>query len=231
MYCVNCGVKLGDTQKKCPLCGTVVYHPDIQRQVGSPLYPEDRFPAPRPHSFAVPIILSTLFLMPLLITLLCDLQINGAVTWSGYVMGALILSYVVLALPGWFRKPNPAALVFCDFLVLDGYLLYINHAVDGNWFWSFGFPLVSVLGLIVTAVVILIRRFPKRGLYIFGGAAVALGAFMPPLEYLINLTFHRAAFVAWSLYPLVALVLLGLMLIFLAVNSNARQALERKFFL
>lgn len=231
MYCVNCGVKLADTEKQCPLCETVVYHPEISQKKAVPLYPENRFPAQRPRSLAVPIILSTAFLMPLLITLLCDLQINGKVTWSGFVTGALLVSYVILAMPCWFRKPNLAVLVFCDFIAIDLYLLYINHAVDGIWFWGFGFPLVSAVGLIVTAVVLLMQRFPKQGLYIFGGAAVALGAYMPLLEYFINLTFQRTAFAAWSLYPLVALVLLGLMLIFLAVNSTARQMLERKFFI
>ena len=231
MYCVNCGVKLGDAEKCCPLCETVVYHPDIQRAEAEPLYPSGRFPRQQPKSLAGPIILSTAFLMPLLITLLCDLQINAAVTWSGYVMGALGLGYVIFVLPGWFRNPNPAALVFCDFLAIDLYLMYINYAVDGRWFLGFCFPLVSAVGLIVTAVVLLMQRFSRYGLYIFGGAAVALGAFMPLLEHLINLTFDRPEFAAWSLYPLVALVLLGLMLIFLGANSAARQALERKFFI
>ena len=26
-YCVNCGVELDATLKKCPLCETIVYHP------------------------------------------------------------------------------------------------------------------------------------------------------------------------------------------------------------
>ena len=231
MYCINCGVKLGDTEKCCPLCETPVYHPTLERVPVQPLYPSNRIPKPLPKSMTLPIILTTAFLMPLLITMLCDLQINGAVTWSGYVIGALLLSYVMLVLPFWFRHPKAAALVFCDFLGIDLYLLYINHAVNGAWFWSFAFPLVSTVGLIVTAIVVLMGRFPRRGFYIFGGAATALGLFMPLLEHLINLTFHKPYFAVWSLYPLIALVLLGGMLIFLGANSAARQALERKFFI
>ena len=30
MYCIQCGVKLADSQSACPLCGTVVFHPDIK---------------------------------------------------------------------------------------------------------------------------------------------------------------------------------------------------------
>ena len=28
-YCVNCGVKLATSEKKCPLCFTPIYHPNI----------------------------------------------------------------------------------------------------------------------------------------------------------------------------------------------------------
>ena len=33
MYCANCGVKLADSEKVCPLCKTVAYHPDIKREI------------------------------------------------------------------------------------------------------------------------------------------------------------------------------------------------------
>ena len=48
MYCVNCGVRLEDTEKKCPLCGTVPYHPEIQRKPEESLYPPDRYPKDLP---------------------------------------------------------------------------------------------------------------------------------------------------------------------------------------
>ena len=231
MYCVNCGVKLGDAETRCPLCETVVYHPDIRREEGERLYPAGQLPVQRPRSLAVPIILSTVFLMPMLITLLCDFRLNGRITWSGYVAGALLLTYVVLVLPAWFAKPNPAAVAFCDFLAVGGYLLYINHASGGSWFWGLGFPITAALGVTVTAVILLMRRFPRGGLFIFGGAVMALGLYMPLLEYVIDKSFGYACVFAWSLYPLVALVLVGIMLILLGANSKARQILERKCFI
>ena len=44
MYCIKCGVKLADSEKKCPLCGTVPFHPDIRMEEGEPLYPPDQYP-------------------------------------------------------------------------------------------------------------------------------------------------------------------------------------------
>lgn len=231
MYCIKCGVKLADTEKQCPLCGTVPFHPDIDRVAADRLYPQDRYPMQQVSRKGIMIVLITLFLLPLLITLLCDLQINGTVTWSGYVMGALLLGYVVLVLPFWFKQPNPVIFVPCDFVAVGLYLLYIDLATGGDWFLSFAFPVVACLGTIVTTVVVLLRYLRRGKLYIFGGAGIALGAFMPLMEYFINFTFHRPRFTAWSLYPLIALVLLGGMLIFLAICRPARETMERKIFL
>ncbi|MBO4939285.1 MAG: hypothetical protein J6C98_09880 [Oscillospiraceae bacterium] len=231
MYCINCGVKLADSEKRCPLCAVTVFHPELDRPEGEALYPPHHNPAPQVSSRGLQIVLTTAFLLPLLITLLCDLQINGLVTWSGYVVGALIVGYVALVLPIWFRRPNPVIFVPCFFVAVGLYLLYINLATGGSWFMSFAFPVVGGIGLILTAVVALLRYVRRGKLYIIGGAAAALGAFMPLTEYLIYITFQRPRFVGWSLYPLTALVLLGGMLIFLAIHRPARETMERKFFI
>lgn len=231
MYCINCGVKLADSEKRCPLCGVSVFHPELDRPEGEPLYPPHRNPAPQVSSRGLQIVLTTAFLLPILITLLCDLQINASVTWSGYVVGALIVGYVALVLPIWFRRPNPVVFVPCFFVTVGLYLLYIDLATGGGWFLSFAFPVVGGIGLIITAVVALLRYVRRGKLYIIGGAAVALGAFMPLVEYLIYITFRRPRFAGWSLYPLIALVVLGGMLIFLAIYRPARETMERKFFI
>ena len=231
MSCVNCGVKLADTEKRCPLCGTVVFHPELIRPEAEPLYPQDQVPVPKVNSRIANVIATAAFLLPVLITLLCDLQMNGGVTWSGFVVGALLAGYVILVLPTWFRKPNPVIFVPCGFVAVGLYLLYISLATGGHWFLSFGFPVTGAVGLIVTTVVTLLRYVRRGRLYVFGGAAIALGAFMPVMELLMNLTFHFQKFKWWSLYPMIPLVLLGGVLIFLAAYRPARESMERKFFI
>ncbi len=231
MYCINCGVKLADTEKRCPLCGTEAFHPDLKRVETEPMYPQHRYPAPQVNSRAAQIIVTTLILMAALTTLVINLQINAKVTWSGYVIGALAMSYVLFVLPFWFRKPNPVIFVPCGFAAICLYLLYINWATGGGWFLSFAFPVTGGIGILVTAVVVLLKYLPKGRLYIIGGAFIALGAFMPLMEFLIYKTFDRPRFGIWCMYPLIALVLLGGMLIFLAICRPARETMERKFFL
>ncbi len=229
MYCIQCGVKLADSEKKCPLCGIRVYHPDLEQPKGEKLYPKNRYPDDRSTLLAQAIV-SVLFLLPMLVTPLCDIHFSGGITWSGYVIGALLLCYVVAVLPSWFKRPNPVIFVPCDFAAVALFLHYVNFMVDGSWFWSFALPLVGTLCAIVTAVVTL-RRYVKGGrLYVFGGALMALGASMLLMEFLINFTFDIEKFFGWSLYPLIVLALMGGLLIFLAICSPARDNVKRKTF-
>lgn len=228
MYCAKCGVKLADTEKICPLCGMSA-HPDLMVEQAQPLYPPE--PPVQVNSKAVHGVVLALFLLPLLICLQCDLIITGKITWSGYVMGALVLSYVIFALPLWFRRPNPVVFVPCGFAAVAAYLLYIDFATQGGWFMGFALPVVAGLCLIVTGVVALMRYVPRGALYIFGGAFIALGSFMILMGWLLNVTFFSGGFALWSLYPMTALMLLGGLLIFLAINRPARETMQRKFFI
>lgn len=230
MYCINCGVKLADTEKRCPLCGTGVFHPELARSEGEPLYPQNRYPVPQVNSRAAQIVVTTLALIGMIVTLLVDFQINGKVTWSGFVTGAVLVWYVMMVLPFWFRRPNPVVFVPCTFGAVALYLLYINETTGGDWFLSFALPVTAGIGLIITTVVTLLKYVRRGYLYIFGGASIALGLYAPLVEFLLYITF-RLRFVGWSLYPMVALVLLGGMLIFLAICRPARETMERKFFI
>ena len=231
MYCVNCGVKLADTEKQCPLCATKVYHPDIVRPEAEALYPQNKYPAAEERPWAVYIIVTAAFILPMIIVFLCDWQANHMIRWSDYVIGALFLAYVGLVLPLWFKDPNPVIFVPCSFASLAAYLLYINESVGGNWFLSFAFPLVGGLGIIATAVAALLKYVRKGKLYIFGGAFIALGLHALLLEFMVNYTFGFTTFTGWSFYPLSILVILGGVLIFLAISKPARETMERKFFI
>ena len=231
MYCAKCGVRLDDSLVTCPLCGTRAYHPDIDREPAEAPFPTGKYPRRKKRSLLAQAILTALSLLPLLIVPLCDLQLNGSITWSGFVIGAVLLGYVVMILPTWFEKPNMVIFVPCDFAAAAAYLLYICLATGGQWFLSFALPVTGGIGLIVTAVVVLCKYVPKGTLYTFGGACVALGGFILLVEWLAVLTFHLARFIGWSLYPLISLVILGGFLIFLAICRPARETLERKLFI
>jgi len=229
MYCVNCGVRLANTEKKCPLCETAVYHPDIKQSDARPTYPKGKYPKAQANPKVFNGILIILFLIPTLICFLADLKRDGAINWFGYAAGGLLLGYVAIALPLWFKKPNPVIFVPCDFAAGILFLFYVNFETGGNWFLSFAFPVMGAITLIVCAMVTLVYYLKRGRLYIFGGGLMAFGALMPLVEFLLKITFN-VRFMGWSIYPLIVLVLLGGMLIYLAIDSTAREMMERKLF-
>lgn len=230
MYCINCGVELADSERQCPLCRTPVYHPSLKPPAEPPLYPKGKLPPENKTPPAFAIFMTVLWALGILIVLLCDLQINRRITWSGYPVGAMITAYVWLALPSWFRSPNPVIFVPCAFAAALGYLLYIDLSTSGSWFLSFALPVTGGLAVITTTLTVLLRYVKKGRLYTIGGTMIALGGFMPVTELLLSITFRNGVFYGWSGYPLVALVLLGGWLIFLAICAPVREALERRFF-
>lgn len=231
MYCVKCGVQLADTEKLCPLCGTRVCHPDICQPDATPLYPENTQEEKPINRWYIMLIVSILYLLPISICLVCDLSISGKMEWSGYVLGGMAIFYAAFLLPAWFAHPNPVIFVPCTFGVVALFLLYIDLKLSGGWFLTFGLPVTGVVGLIVTAVVTLTRYIRRGRLYVFGGATIAFGFFAVLLEHLLHVTFGLPGFGTWSLYPLVALTLLGLAMIATAIYRPLRESLEKKFFL
>ena len=232
MYCIKCGVELADSEKKCPLCGTVVFNPELSRPDGEPQYP--RMPAAQPekvnHS-GIMFVVTMLFLLPIVTTLLCDWQINGKIIWSGYAVGAVVLLYTLVVLPLWFRHPNPVIFIPIDFAMTALYLLYINCATGGHWFLSFALPVTAAAGLILTAAVTLLKYMRKGYLFIFGGTIILAGAYTVLVEFLLNLNFHVHDEFIWSFYPFSVSFILGVMLIVIGICRPLRESLHKKFFL
>ena len=229
MYCIQCGVHLADTEKKCPLCNTVVYHPDIEQGKARELYPVGKMPKPGAgRAFFCGAIL-ILFMIPLILTFFSDLLLDGALDWFGYVAGGLVLVYLIFALPVWFKKPNPVIFVPCDFAACAVDLFLVNLLSGGDWFFSFALPVVAGLALITCTPVTLLRYVRRGKLFVVGGVIMAVGAWVLMIEQLLVATFSLP-FIGWSVYPLISLALIGGLLIYLALNSDARERVERKLF-
>lgn len=234
MYCVKCGVELQKGVKNCPLCGLRVYHPDIDEQPEALPYPRRGETEQNVSRGGLLFLVSFLFAVPLLICLQVDLNLNGSVGWSGIAAVSLLAAYVMLCLPLWFRRVNPAVFFPIDLAAALGLCLYLCLKTGGRWFLPFAFPAGGALGLLVETVIVLLRYAVRerrhRILYVFGGAALALGGLCMLIEFLLRLAFG-IPMRWWSLYPLTALTLLGGMLITVGACQPLRESLHKKLFI
>lgn len=231
MYCIKCGVELADSENRCPLCGTVVFHPELPRVSSPKPYPDQPEPEERFSPSGIMFVITSMMLLAAIVCLICDLELNSSVVWSGYVIFGLLLFYVAFVLPFWFKKPNPTVLfpVFAVACIL--FLLYVDLKTGGRWFLSFAFPVAGGVGLMITAVIALVKYLRRGRLFVFGGLFIILGAFCLLIEFLADITFHSAPGFNWCFYPLAVLCFLGLTLIIIALVPPFRESFQKKLFI
>ena len=231
MFCIKCGVELADSEKNCPLCGTAVYHSELKQNDTAAPYPPYQKPKAQINRRGVLFLITVVYVMLIVQLFVCELSIFEELNWSLYASGGLLLSYVLVILPTWFRKPNPVIFVPCDFVAVGLYLLFISVHTSGGWFLSFAFPVVGTAALIVTAVITLTRYIRRGHFFIFGGASVLCGIYVVLIEIFLTYTFDIIPFYFWSVYPLIGFTLLGIALIVIGVCRPLRESLAKKFFL
>lgn len=228
MYCVKCGVELSDGERKCPLCKTPVYYPGLSENPERP-YPEFTNSGEKISPRGVYFIISILFLIAAAVSVVCDVSVNGGIEWSGIAVGGTLLGYLVFVFPAWFQRRSPAIFVPVDFFASGIYLFYINFVTRGAWFFSFAMPLLAALTLIVSAVTILIYYLRCGYLYILGGASIGFAFFSVLVEYMLHVNFKIHESLIWSVYPFIALFLIGIMLIVIAIVRPFRESLKKIF--
>lgn len=232
MYCMKCGVELEKGEKVCPLCGLQAYHPQLGYNDGKKSYPVSKVPSYETvNRKGLLLLITAIFLIPIVVTLLCDFKLTGSFSWSGYVVGSVILVYVAAVLPSWFKNPNPVIFVPSVFAAIVLFLLYIDIATGDEWFLSFAFPAVGALGIIVTAIVTILKYVKKGYWFIAGGGILAIGAYTVLIEFLLYVTFGIKTNVPWSTYPLLSCIMIGGALLTIGISKPLRRKVQKRFFI
>lgn len=232
MYCVNCGIKLADGQKFCPVCNTRAYHPDVPASDAPPVYPNKEFQSEEYNRRGLLFVISILWFIPFVLPVIFELAWHATVTWSGLVAGGVLLGYIMLILPFWFKNAPPIIFVGSDFAAILLYLLYIDLEQGGkDWFLSFALPVAGGFGIICCAVVTLCGYIRRGYLYIFGGAMVALGVWTVLIEFLVWVTFGIVSPVFWSACSFTSLFVIGMLLIVIGIVKPLKESLKKRFFL
>ena len=155
MYCVNCGVELQKGAERCPLCGLKVYHPELSEVPEAKPYPRYGDAPEKVRRGGLLFVITMLLIIPVLICFLTDLKMNGGVTWSGFVAGGLLICYVSICLPLWFRKRNIVIFFPIAAACALSVALYICLKTGGHWFLPFAFPVTMLMGALLLAALAL----------------------------------------------------------------------------
>lgn len=226
-------MELADSEIKCPLCGTEVINPNKRAVKDAKML----YPPYHPHTVqnvsrsSVASLLSLIILIPVLLALVCDASLNGRIVWSGYVIGAFAIIYINTVIPIAAHKFKPLIFLPLDSLAVSAFLYYIEFATGGSWFFVFALPVTLSAFFIIILISSLSLYTGISRLFISAVGLVCTGLFCLEIELLLNYAFSVRDRIAWSVYPLVTLILLGAILFLIDRNKPLKEKLERKFFI
>lgn len=160
-YCVNCGVELDHTAKKCALCATPVINPNVHPEVEEEKPFSDIVVIPKAAkkrflAFAVSITM----LIPNIVMFFLNVFFIRGSFWSVYVFAVSLLFWVLFVLPFFMKKIRPYLLWFFDTFAVSGFF-YVIFMLHGEKFQVLN-CVVTTLLLVSLSVLILIVWLRKK---------------------------------------------------------------------
>ncbi len=232
-YCVQCGVKLADSQKTCPLCHTPVVNPNLpEGHAPQSPWPESEEQPQREIDRGYAAQLSIVaVLIPMLTVLLLDI-IGGGGVWSPYVMGALVLAWLAVAVPLLFRFRRPYPYVALDAAAVVGYLALVAAMSGGmGWYLGIVMPILVLLGGVTLLALLALRRLEMPLLYRLAVTALLFAAFLIGLEIIVDLNARGSVAMGWSVYAGIPIAVIALMLAGLEHNHALKDEIRRRLFI
>jgi 4-amino-4-deoxy-L-arabinose transferase-like glycosyltransferase len=229
-YCVNCGVKLAETEKFCPLCGVEVVNP--RQPVQEPRrrnYPEVPVRGYKGGYQDLVLPLALLMLIPVLITLACDWLTSGALGWSIFVAASIGLAAVFILPPLALKRPRVLLCLLWDLLATIGFLYVLDRMTTPGWFLSVGLPLALIAGAMVLGLAALFARMGLRKLVKLALVLFASGLMCVFVD-LFTSGKPSQIIISWSVYPLVPCVILGVIALLVNRNQYLREKIKQRFF-
>ncbi len=232
-YCVNCGVKLGESERFCPLCNTEVLNPR------APFDPAAERPYPqhveqlnrRVDRRYIATLLSLALTIPMIVCIFCNVLISGALTWSPVVAGGELVVFCIALLPMLVPNAKPIPCICLDLVAVLLFLRFLERITAGEWWLGLGLPLTLVAGALALLVALLVRYrrslgpFVQTAIVLFAAAVLTLAA-----ELFIKLYIGRGPYVNWSFYVAVSCVVLGFCTLILNRRADVKEEIRKRFF-
>jgi len=231
-YCVNCGVELRDSERSCPLCSVPVNNP------AQPWSEPKSMPYPRRVDRIIDTVdrrygaglAGLILLVPAAITVITDILTSGAVSWSAYVVGALVMLSVFILVPMVFKAPRVQLFIALDALAVLAFLFLIEVSSGGAWFLRLGLPVVLIAA---SSALVMLTVFRSRSTGALIKASVALlevSVLCVALNLVINAFIDRPLFPHWALYAAIPCVILSIILFYTERHEALKEKIRKRLF-
>lgn len=229
-YCVNCGVELEASLKKCPLCHTPVVNPNqLNKEFPPSPYPTEKGQVEVVKRKDLGILLSVVLSATSGTCFLLNLLVFNASLWSLTVIGCCICLFV-FTFPAIFYSKTPIYVsLLADGISVAVYLFLISFLTSSTtWFWQLGLPIVVILTVCAEVFPLLSRFFPLTILPCSLCIFLEIPAFCVSLELLIRHLLDRPYRITWSAVVLTVCVIIDFALITILAKKRLRNEVRRR---
>ena len=213
-YCVNCGVELAPSEKRCPLCGVEVVNPAKPWTEPEALpYSDNAERIRRIDRRYLAGLISLVLLIPAVVCMFCDI-LDGRLSWSLLVTGALLNVFVIFLIPMMLHRPSALLLIALDTVSTSAYLLLIRIAC--------GLPASGKDWLLPLALpIVLICAF----------AFLGVGILTVGINLFVNLYCGLALMPVWSLYSMLPCLVLFVFFLVLNKRNRWKDGIRKRLFI
>ncbi len=228
-YCVNCGVELEKSARRCPLCGTPVINPVQPPADEPPAYPENIFIPKKTRSRYAAFMVTMVLLIPNLVCAIINLFYPHTGHWAVYVVSSSVLLWIFCVLPV-FIKRNAYLLLGVDTAaaLLFTFIMSVFHGRD--WFLRIALPAILGLAVMLGIMIYWISRKKREWPSVCTAVVGILGLMSMLFEFLISWYVVGRPMIQYSVIIVASCVGLIVFFEFAGRNRRFRAWLTRRFY-
>ena len=239
-YCVNCGVELAASEKKCPLCGTVVINPNaIFDDSAATPYPRDEEQLHldlRENRRLTAVIISVLIAFPAVVCMVCDFGITRSLSWSNFVIVSCALLWCFIFPPIMMKKANVLYFVAIDTLAVLLFLMTVSKLIRlqgkaADWYSEIALPIVLCAGVFVSFAIVIIRSRHYKPLKKMAYLLFITAAMVIAVEIVTDLYLGKLIELNWSLITLAPCALIAILLLVVDRKRGLKDSIAKRTFI
>lgn len=193
MYCSNCGKQLPEGTTVCPDCTPA------SNQVQPETKKDSFFKAPGKGSKSYAALFTALLVFPATICTAIDIAFDKYDYWFGYVVGALLVTWVISVLPVLKITPPAVTAMIC-FGSIICYTYYIMSKTQFfDWLPKFLLPMLILTAAFISLDVALIGGKKIKGLHVLSLLALECALYLVSWEVIFDNMKYGTIDLGWSL--------------------------------
>lgn len=228
-YCINCGVKLKQSEKVCPLCNTKVINPNNLKDEYTPAYSQIIEKNKGINKKFLCELITIILICTAFITVLCDIIISGSITWSIYVIVSILFLDSKLL---FILIKNKFIPLLIDLLTIETLIYVIAYLNNGlHWFYYLVCPFIFIIWIYIVLCAFVLSKKKYNPLRRFSVAFTFISVILLTIEACIDMFKYDKITFNWSIYAVLPITIIGLILFAISYNKKLIDEIKQRIFI